>query len=278
MSGYKPHSTEAMRRWRRPEDGDTRPEGLERLVEPAPQPWPCFPYLALVLCLGFLALQLYPATHWRHPMDPYRTWHPHPKRGDKADAITSTNRDEFYSTLEELQVQQAEDLASQQEEQQSHGKGTNEFLKMANKQEVHIFLCTDDPDLRPIGVLINSTIRNAKHPDRIHFHLVLPPKLRPRVKQLKAFFRNVNIEIPSEAINMQEVEEHISFRNSSKTRTELKSPYNFLPFFLPRYFNDIDRIIYLDTDIVVKVWNIYLFECKLCDAFLCFFLWLSLNV
>jgi hypothetical protein len=50
----------------------------------------------------------------------------------------------------------------QQEEQQSHGKGTNEFLKMANKQEVHIFLCTDDPDLRPIGVLINSTILNAK--------------------------------------------------------------------------------------------------------------------
>ncbi len=77
---------------------------------------------------------------------------------------------------------------------------------------------------------------------------------------------------------MQEVEEHISFRNSSKTRTELKSPYNFLPFFLPRYFNDIDRIIYLDTDIVVKVWNIYPFECKLCDVFLCFFLWLSLNV
>jgi hypothetical protein len=66
---------------------------------------------------------------------------------------------------------------------------------------------------------------------------------------------------------MQEVEEHISFRNSSKTRTELKSPYNFLPFFLPRYFNGIDRIIYLDTDIVVKVWNIYPFECKLCDVF-----------
>jgi hypothetical protein len=68
---------------------------------------------------------------------------------------------------------------------------------------------------------------------------------------------------------MQEVEEHISFRNSSKTRTELKSPYNFLPFFLPRYFNNIDRIIYLDTDIVVKVWNIYPFECKLCDVFFC---------
>jgi hypothetical protein len=46
-------------------------------------------------------------------MDPYRTWHPHPKRGDKADAVTSINRDEFYGTLEELQVQQAEDLASQ---------------------------------------------------------------------------------------------------------------------------------------------------------------------
>lgn len=37
---------------------------------------------------------------------------------------------------------------------------------------------------------------HCRHPERIHFHLVLPPKLRPRVKPLKAFFRNVNIEIP----------------------------------------------------------------------------------
>ncbi len=36
----------------------------------------------------------------------------------------------------------------------------------------------------------------CRHPERIHFHLVLPPKLRSRVKPLKAFFRNVNIEIP----------------------------------------------------------------------------------
>jgi hypothetical protein len=31
------------------------------------------------------------------------------------------------------------------------------------------------------------------------------------------------------------------------------SPYNFLPFYLPRTYSEIKRIIYLDSDIVVKV-------------------------
>lgn len=59
--------------------------------------------------------------------------------------------------------------------------------------------------------------------------------------------------VTSESIDMKELEQHISFRKSSKARPELRSPYNFVPFLLPRYFKEIERIIYLDADNVVKV-------------------------
>lgn len=57
----------------------------------------------------------------------------------------------------------------------------------------------------------------------------------------------------SESFDMKELEQHISYRKRSKARPDLKSPYNFMPFLLPRYFKDVGRIIYLDADIVVKV-------------------------
>ena len=57
----------------------------------------------------------------------------------------------------------------------------------------------------------------------------------------------------SKYIDIHEVEEHISFRNDTGAREELVSPYNFLPFYLPRAYREIERIIYLDSDIVVKV-------------------------
>lgn len=57
----------------------------------------------------------------------------------------------------------------------------------------------------------------------------------------------------SKFIDIHEVEEHITFRNDSGARKELVSPYNFLPFYLPRTYSEIERFIYLDSDIVVKV-------------------------
>lgn len=58
-------------------------------------------------------------------------------------------------------------------------------------------------------------------------------------------------------IDIREVEEHITFRNDTGARKELVSPYNFLPFYLPKTYSEIRRIIYLDSDIVVKV---FIFE------------------
>lgn len=118
MPDYNPHPTSqaGMRRPLRYQDGETsdRPGDLRVDLEPAPKPWPGMPYLAVLLVFGFLALQLYPATHWRHPNDKTRTWIKHLKPGEKPEIIQATGRDAFYSTLDEVRGQQAEDLAAQE--------------------------------------------------------------------------------------------------------------------------------------------------------------------
>lgn len=118
MPDYNPHPTSqaGMRRPLRYQDGETsdRPGDLRADLEPAPKPWPGMPYLAVLLVFGFLALQLYPATHWRHPNDKTRTWIKHLKPGEKPEIIQATGRDAFYSTLDEVRGQQAEDLAAQE--------------------------------------------------------------------------------------------------------------------------------------------------------------------
>ncbi|KAG0602932.1 hypothetical protein M758_10G053000 [Ceratodon purpureus] len=255
MPDYQPSSGMATRRVqpRNSDEEANRSRTIRPDLEPAPQPWPGLPYVAVLVMCGFLALQLYPSTHWRHPQDRLKRWVPH---GDPQ-IVQATGKDSFYSTLDEVQVQQAEDLAAQEKlsalpKDEDHDEDTVAFLKKAGEQEVHIFVSTDASDFRPLAVLVNSTISNALHPERLHFHLVMPPSHRFRAKHLSAFFRDVKIEIVSENIDLKEMESHISFRNNSKARPELQSVYNFVPFLLPRYFKDIDRFIYLDADVVVK--------------------------
>ncbi|XP_024384790.1 probable galacturonosyltransferase-like 10 isoform X2 [Physcomitrium patens] len=255
MADYQPHSSLAMRRPQRPysDEEATRTRTIRADLEPAPQPWPGLTYVALFLLCGFVALQMYPSTHWRHPQDRTKTWIPH----DRTETDQASSTDPFYSSLSEEQGQQAQDLASQGtvsnlSNDEKHDEYTLAFLKKASEQVVHIFVSTDGADFRPLAVLVNSTISNAVHPERLHFHLVLPASHHSRAKHLAAFFQDTKIDIVSENIDFKDMEKHITFRKNSKARPELQSVYNFAPFLLPLHFKDVGRFIYLDADIVVK--------------------------
>lgn len=113
MADYQPYPSMATRRSQQRGSSDedmARSRTIRPDLEPAPQPWPWMPYVAVLLMCGFLALQLYPSTHWRHPQDRLKRW---VKHGDPQ-IVLATGRDDFYSSLDEVQVQQAEDLAAQQ--------------------------------------------------------------------------------------------------------------------------------------------------------------------
>lgn len=187
--------------------------------------WPMLPCLLAVLFLALLGMHIWPSGRSLLWGDPLRAWDPHVKVAGLA--VTHNIKPEAK----------------------------------APQKRVHIFVCTDEYDLRPLAVLINSTISNAMHPDRLHFHMVMPADRLFTRKYLKYLFPKAHIEMASisKFIDIHEVNKHITFRNDSGARKELISPYNFLPFYLPEVYKDIDRFIYLDSDIVVKgnIENLY---------------------
>ncbi|CAK9871646.1 unnamed protein product [Sphagnum jensenii] len=177
--------------------------------------WPMLPCLAAVLLIGLLGLYVWPSGRSLLGEDPLKAWDPQVKAvGSAAVAYPKP--------------------------------------KATSQKQVHIFVCTDEYDLRPLAVLINSTISNAMHPNRLHFHMVVPADRLFTREYLKSLFPNTHIEMASKFVDIHEVNKHITFRNDSGARKELISPYNFLPFYLPEVYKDIDRFIYLDSDIVVK--------------------------
>ncbi|CAM6099896.1 unnamed protein product [Calypogeia fissa] len=94
----------------------------------------------------------------------------------------------------------------------------------------------------------------AWHPERIKFHLVIPAsESKIEYFKLKTFFPTASIEVISEGIDLDNVSK-LNYRKDSKARKELTTPYNFLLYYLPQLLKDtdIDKFIYLDTDVVVK--------------------------
>ncbi|GJP34207.1 hypothetical protein CLOM_g3013 [Closterium sp. NIES-68] len=162
------------------------------------------------------------------------------------------------------------------------GAATNE------DKGIHVFVSTDETDLRPIAVVINSTLVNAREPWRVDFHLVVPEKnVAAMKKKLLPLFPSTPIHIvsispslasgasaaaaaapPAAAANGgtaagaagasgmemgwgERLGALITYKEGSGARKELVSVFNFLPFYLPQMAPQFGRIVYLDADIVV---------------------------
>ncbi|CAI7879254.1 unnamed protein product [Closterium sp. NIES-53] len=119
-------------------------------------------------------------------------------------------------------------------------------------KDVHVFVSTDEADLRPIAVVINSTIMSTRNPHLVFFHLVMPEENIQAVEEkLLPLFPHVRIDINRKPIDRERIQHLIVYKEGSKAREELVSVFNFLPFYLPLIAQDLDRIVYLDSDVVV---------------------------
>lgn len=150
-------------------------------ADPAPKPWPWAPWAALVICVCFLCLQLYPATHFRHPRDPTRTW----QRIQRADDIELADGGDIGLTLDEVRRQwdpeftgggdssfsppgpteqtdrsTTRQIESTDELSSSHSNHAFKWRK--EDRQIHVFISSDEKDLRPLAVVINSTLKNAR--------------------------------------------------------------------------------------------------------------------
>eukprot|EP00249_Psilotum_nudum_P009765 c22139_g2_i1 orf=317-1228(+) len=208
-------------------------------VEPAPKPWPFAPALAVIVVLGFLGLQiLLPATHYRHPRDPHRNWIPiDNKIRDDAEIANAVSDIDLNAT--------------------SLYKGSSSLKALPVDRErlksMHIFVWTNEPDLRPLAVVMNSTISNAVFPENINFHFVVPKSLSTvGYFRLKSFFTNVNIEMTSVDSSIENMREVMSSRRKKTTGKDILIDLDFLPFYLPKMYPNIERFICLNSDIVLQ--------------------------
>lgn len=124
--------------------------------------------------------------------------------------------------------------------------------------KVHVCFCSDDGDLRPLAVAINSTVVHAADPSRLVLHIVTTAERAERV------FASLTAEVSLQAAELRmhhdveleaSIQSLVAFRKSSGARKGLASPFNFAPFYMDKFLSkDGDappRIIYLDTDVVL---------------------------
>lgn len=146
----------------------------------------------------------------------------------------------------------------QSKEEAAHASGASSRTEKATR--VHVCLSGDDPDLRPVAVAINSTLRNAKDPDRLSFHLVTSVAAAANFEQrLRSFFpaKTVRFAVHSDETLEKRIEGLVTYRESSHARKALSSPFNFVPFYLHQYLSkdpegaEARRLLYLDTDTLV---------------------------
>ncbi|GAY33743.1 hypothetical protein CUMW_007850 [Citrus unshiu] len=104
------------------------------VLEQAPTPKPIFQFIALGLIVFLGLLQFLPATHFRHPSDPFRIWVPDSDDRNSG-SISSISQDDGM---------------------------------------VHIVSWMQCLDLRLLAVLVNSTLSGSRYPDLLHFHIFVP--------------------------------------------------------------------------------------------------------
>jgi len=129
---------------------------------------------------------------------------------------------------------------------------------------VHVCFCTDDRDLRPLAVAINSTLANARNPGRVVFHIITTAEAaQPFASAIKSALPTAQVRLHySDAIEAH-IKGLVTFRRSSGARKGLASPFNFAPFYLDAFLASQiseeerrtglpSRLIYLDTDVVLS--------------------------
>lgn len=125
--------------------------------------------------------------------------------------------------------------------------------------DIHVCLCSDDTDLRPAFAAIHSAWISAAEPQRLVFHYITTPRLAPIAQDLfERHLPSIRIEVQHDAVLEAHITSTISFRESSKARKILASPFNFAPFYLHKYLTKgttpgqtIKRAIYIDTDTLI---------------------------
>ncbi|XP_020095645.1 uncharacterized protein LOC109715173 [Ananas comosus] len=193
-------------------------------VDPPPRPKPIMQKLAIgaIVLLGCVQFFL-PASHFRDPSDPRRTWIPYdPSRSSPI----STNKRSFEEEQLDMPVKQEAEVP-----------GT------------HIFSWTDCLDLRVLAVLANSTLSSSRYPEDVFFHFFIPEH-----EDEKLSFYKLKVVLPSSnlgIIGQKDVKEKL---NIATPEAEFLWNYRheLAPFFISYQHLPLNKYVYVLPDTIIK--------------------------
>ncbi|KAL5977207.1 hypothetical protein ACLOJK_021549 [Asimina triloba] len=210
-------------------------------IDPPPTPRPVAQFLAFALILFFTFLQFLPATHFRDPSDPLRSWIP-------------------YDSSAASQVQRKLVIGGEPDavalcSQSSVSRAPNgEISRVASAGSgeagsIHVVSWVDCLDLRMLAVLANSTLSHSRYPEHIHFHFFIPDGYVDKVSyyKLKVLFPDSNLEI----LGQEEVKQKLNATVSVGEYT-MPSIHALAPFIIPITHPSLSRFIYVSPDIILK--------------------------
>lgn len=117
---------------------------------------------------------------------------------------------------------------------------------MKENNEIPVVLITDNSQVMPCAVVLYSILQNAKTTTNFNFYIfskpALPKDLQKKLLQTIAKFKNAKLEFVV-------VEEDWSNVKKTHSYVTIESAYKML---IPKYLQQYDKVLYLDTDVLVR--------------------------
>lgn len=115
------------------------------------------------------------------------------------------------------------------------------------KDTIHISLCTDKNYVMPTGITMISACENNKE-EKLHFHIIYTDNDEHAVEKLKDISTLYGSELTIHYFDKERLEPY-----KCSGSAEHVTPTGFARVFLPEILTeDISRVIYLDSDIIVN--------------------------
>lgn len=115
------------------------------------------------------------------------------------------------------------------------------------KRDTEIFMCADDGNAMQTCVTIASVLKNAMENEKINIHIVSfsdNPMSEKHVKKIKSLSKKIK------PFNLEFV--YFDKKSLEKYNTDHWNPAIMVKLFAPSLFPNLDRIIWLDDDLIVQ--------------------------
>ncbi|MBD0381576.1 glycosyltransferase family 8 protein [Paenibacillus sedimenti] len=124
---------------------------------------------------------------------------------------------------------------------------------MMKKEQVHIITATNDKYAKPLGVMLNSLLKNATYKSMIRIYIIDGDLSSEKKKNLKRVVKKFNLDVKFLKVNS-------SLFDGFKERHHI-SRQAYYRIVIPHLLDkDIKKVLYMDCDIIVKedirkLWN-----------------------